>query len=55
MGPLQARRKEILPGEHPCSAERGASTVAPVYACVEAWVSTGRDRLRGSIASDACT
>ncbi|MEF8727925.1 MAG: hypothetical protein V5B34_06900 [Accumulibacter sp.] len=54
MDPLQARLQEILPGEHPGSAERGASTVAPVCACVEAWLPTGRDRLRRSIASDAC-
>jgi len=54
MDPLQARLQEILPGEHPGSAERGASAVAPVYTCVEAWLPTGRDRLRRSIASEAC-
>lgn len=54
MDPLQARLQEILPGEHRGSAERGASTVAPVCACLEAWMPTGRDRLRRSIASDAC-
>ncbi|MBL8390650.1 MAG: hypothetical protein JNN21_02100 [Candidatus Accumulibacter sp.] len=54
MSPLQARLKEVLPGEHPGSAEHGASTVAPVHACVEAWMPTDRDGLRSSIASEAC-
>jgi len=55
MSQMHARLKEVLSGEHPGSAEHGAASVTPVYACVEAWMPTDRDRPRGCIRSDACS